>query len=125
MVAISFTVFKNKIISGEKKQTIRKWSETRVNQMKKLKVLQLYWKQRTPECELIKEVVLDEIVKVRFGPMGLMFFDDGGWNYFRIADMHQIALLDGFTDFGRMENWFFNKYNELEKQIFSLIRWRT
>jgi len=59
MVALSYKVFKEKLLSGEKDQTIRKQNLVREEQMKRLG-LQIYWKQRTKECEKLFDAKLKE-----------------------------------------------------------------
>ena len=133
MVAISFTVFKEKIISGEKKQTIRPYSKKRWNSLLKNRKLQLYWKLRTKEAEFLKEVELKELFKIAFRT----YFDDlghecvtilkeenGTWRELDSGGQEDLALRDGFDGLWDLMEWFYKKYGEdMYKRDFMVIRW--
>lgn len=139
MVAISFSVFKDKIVSGEKTQTIRPYSEKRYNLIKKIGKLQLYWKQRTKECELLREVTLESIDIIRlYAPRNMLDFNSKGYpvgNFFKWDGKQWIPLdeedffatvhRDGFGSTAEMCEWFYNHYGDKVKDMkFMRIRWK-
>ena len=72
MVAISFSKkpeFPQMIIGGIKDQTIRPFNAKRYEQIKRIKKLQLYWKQRTKECFKIADAENTEIFKILLHPI--------------------------------------------------------
>jgi len=133
MVAIGFTVFKEKILAGEKTQTIRPYSERRWKTILKNKKLQLYWKLRTKECEFLKEVNLKEMFKIRFEIKWLrlytlgyytVFKEDGKWREMEEEEMEDLARRDGFESFKALVEWFKGKYGVgIFTQDFMVIRW--
>ena len=133
MVAIGFTVFKDKILTGEKTQTIRPYSERRWKSILKNRKLQLYWKLRTKECEFLKEVNLKEMFKIRFEIKWLklytlgyytVFKEDGTWREMEEEEMEDLARRDGFESFKALVEWFREKYGVgIFMQDFMVIRW--
>jgi len=71
MAGLSFSVFKEKILDGSKRQTIR---SIRKNPIKESETLYIWWKQRSPEREKLGEasctkvsdilIIRDEMVNV-------------------------------------------------------------
>ena len=61
MALLGFTIMKDKILSGEKRQTIRKMRQYPV---KISEILHLYWKLRTKVCEKLGEGVCNETFMV-------------------------------------------------------------
>lgn len=109
MPAISFSTMKNKIISGEKKQTIRpkksdywlKWSEG--------DRLVGYWKQRTCHCEKLFES------QFREDPFVVNTKD---WT-------EELAKQDGFESLPKMMGWFRRQYgDDFLGNDFIVIRWK-
>ena len=107
MVAISFSVFKEKILDGTKRQTIRK---SRKKPIKVGDTLQLYWKLRTKETELLKEVTCRELINIKLTDV---LFDE------------KIAKEDGFENIFEMQNFFYSHYpNTYERDgDFVIIKW--
>lgn len=107
MVAISFSVFKEKIIDDTKKQTIRRPRKHPINVGDKL---QLYWKLRTKETELLKEVICKEVISIDIYDI---LFDE------------VIAKNDGFDNAFQMRDFFYSHYSDiLDKHIdFVIIKW--
>jgi hypothetical protein len=66
MTAINFTVFRDKIASGEKIHAIRKLRK--VAPIKKGDRLTLYWHQRQPDCQLIGETVCTKTARIFIRP---------------------------------------------------------
>lgn len=104
MVLIGFTVFKDKILSGEKRQTIRL---PRKRLPKVGEIAHLYWKLRTKECELLKRARVTAVEIKKWKDM---------------ANDAQLAVDDGFDGlFGFME-WF-ARYAPTDDTEFMIIRW--
>ena len=64
MVAFSFSVpsFRHSIPAGEKITTIRQYtSDKRFEQIERSEIFYLYWKMRTPACELIAHAIPRDI----------------------------------------------------------------
>jgi len=113
MVAISFSVFKEKILNGKKRQTIRlmntKWCRVfdKVEDYYSIK-LQLYWKQRSKENELLMETDLKSIYPKLLEQLTL-----------------QDALNDGFESLEELKSWFKLTYNKVDFrfQYLAVIQW--
>lgn len=103
------------------------------NQIRKLKKLELYWKLRTEETELLGKVPLKEIFPIRFIPVGrlnkeLAIFKLN--NDFVIQkrmseeELERFAIKDGFNSFRELFSWFSEKYKgDLFNYYFAVIRW--
>lgn len=125
MVAISFTVFKDKIKAGIKQQTIRPYTTKRFHAILRKKQLQLYWKQRTPECEKLAEAQLKEIYRIYFHPKKrIIKYSFPNQRLLSLEEMDQLAIRDGFVDFEHMWAWFERKYKaKMFSQSFMVICW--
>ncbi|MDI6826835.1 MAG: hypothetical protein QMD36_06700 [Candidatus Aenigmarchaeota archaeon] len=105
MPILGFTVFKNEILNGEKRQTIRK---ARKIPIKVGDTLYLHWKLRTKQCELLKVVKCTEAIRLRYSD----FCDD-----------EDIARRDGFENAVQMKEWFEKRYAPKPDDLFDVIRW--
>ena len=120
---VNFTVFIDKILSGEKRQTIRraspKWANVKAGDR-----LDLYTGLGTPRARKLGEAVVESItpifltpaarrawVRLPFGLAGL-----------RDDDLELIALMDGFPSLSRFWEFFVEKYG-FETLEFYVIRW--
>lgn len=105
MTTISFSVFKDKILSGEKRQTIRK---VRKNPIKVGDRLQLYWYQRSANNELLFDTVCTDIVPVRIEENQVSYFVKCSKNVLEklIKNLDKFAIADGFDNWNHMRNWF-------------------
>lgn len=115
---ISFSVFKEKILDGTKKQTIRRYTKKRYEQFcnayNKKKKFQLYWGNPRNGGELLKEVEPDFIPYV-------ISFDKNNRNF----DEEKVAKADGFKNYDEMRNWFWEKYGmKMYTEQFMVIRWK-
>ena len=139
MVAIGFTVFKDKILSGEKRQTIRVYKDKRYRLIKRKKTLHLYWKLRSKECELLKVAELDDIFVIRlYAPVYSDFFYSKGttigwihrwdgerWVKLTPEEIREIVKLDGFSGFQDFYYFFKKTYGDnVYDMVFMVIRWR-
>ena len=108
MPAISFSTLKDKILSGEKKQTIRPYSDYWLKFKKGDRAVG-YWKMRTPECEKLFESVFSEDPFIT----DLSEFDD------------ELMSRDGFSNLREaLLDWFWVKYpKNLPFMDFVVLRW--
>ena len=127
MVAISFSVMKDKLLSGEKSHTIRKIKNLkRLHQIARLKKLQIYWKLRTKYTEKLFDATLVDI--------SMFHLDKNGYPWAWVSDptypfacnhgvdcdlvkfpheyAEKLAIKDGFNSIEEMQAWFVNKYKE-------------
>ena len=103
---IGFTVLKDKVQSGEKRQTIRRHRKLPV---KVGNILYLYWHLRQKDCELLR---VEKCVETFTKPWGML----------KVSE--EIAKRDGFKSSTEMREWF-NKTHHLpdDKDLFDVIRW--
>ncbi|MCD6331138.1 MAG: hypothetical protein J7L80_02935 [Thermoplasmata archaeon] len=129
MVAISFSKkseFPQMIINGIKDQTIRPFNKRRFEQIKRIRKLQLYWKQRRKECFKIADAELTEIFKIRFKNLIQIWDEDKQkWVQATTEQMEEIVKRDGFEDGWALYNVFYNTYGDkMHEMEFMVIRWR-
>ena len=119
MVMIGFTVDNaiENIQSGVKRTTIRKYSPKRLEQIERIRKLQLYWKPRTKDCKHIADVKLEYIVRFKFPSSWEEANEDYDyWEY--------TAKKDGFKNYVGMIYWFEQEYgDELYDMDFMIIQW--
>jgi len=134
MVAISFSKnpeFPEMIRKGIKDQTIRPLNEKRYEQIKRIRKLQLYWKQRTKECFKIADAELTEIFKIKFVKKHLIFKKSETEYFNRLfyplepMDIHEIVTRDGFDEFQELWEALENTYGNIEDMIFMVIRFKV
>jgi hypothetical protein len=101
MPGLSFSVFKDKIIDGSKTQTIRK---PRKYPIKLGDRLQLYWQQRTKNCELLLSACCFACIQIYIYPDGAKLLSFDGWE--PIENLDQFAIADGFNNWQEMRDWF-------------------
>lgn len=106
MPAISFSVLKDKLLFGEKRQTIRR---PRKRPLQVGDTLYVYWKQRTPDCQKLGTAVITSMDKIYLSHM---------------PQADAIAHRDGFNSAMEMFQWFAERYVTLENQnpCFDVIR---
>ncbi|ERT08784.1 hypothetical protein M595_1231 [Lyngbya aestuarii BL J] len=112
MVALSFSVFKQKLLSGEKTQTVR---TPRKSPIKVGCKLQIYWKQRSPtqsqklfdaECTKIQSILIDSQQRV--------YLDN---TILSAEEVEHFSQLDGFDN----SEDFFDYLGEFEGVV---IHWK-
>ena len=141
MVAISFSVdgFVEKIKSGAKDQTIRPFNQRRYEQIKRIKKLQLYWKQRTKECFKIADAEVTEIFKIRLYSdnrkqdewlggkriIGYILIEDKGkWRKATNEEWWDIIKRDGISNAQDLYKAFYKTYGDaIYDMEFMVIRW--
>lgn len=102
MVAINFmAAWEPLIVSGKKRQTIRKTARCTAGDQ-----LQLYTGQRTKDCRLIGTATCHHVESITIAD------DYLANNHWRIpsGDAHHIAKIDGFANVEQMREWFREKY---------------
>lgn len=134
MVAIGFTVFKDKILNCEKTQTIRPYSRKRWVSILNNKKLQLYWKLRTKNTEFLREVTVTDLFKIIFSTLyddlghecwTIYRFDGQKWREMTREEIEELARRDGFNSMYDMLLWFKDRYGDaLWGKEFMVIRWR-
>ncbi|RLF33714.1 MAG: hypothetical protein DRN08_05285, partial [Thermoplasmata archaeon] len=93
MPIIGFTLFRDKIIKGEKTQTIRR---PRKRKIKVGDTLYLWWKPRTKDAEFIGETVCIEVIETSLA---------------EIWDDEDLAIKDGFNNLEEFRK-FFSRYKK-------------
>lgn len=136
MVAISFSLFKDKLLSGEKDQTIRPLTEHRYKQMRKawfnaqigIPDLQIYWKQRTKECEKLFDAFLKDMFVIYIDPDEESIAKRDAPHLYRVFtddEVEEVIRRDGFDSKEDFFNFFRKKYgSKLKDMYFILIRFR-
>ena len=132
MPVIGFTVFKEKLLDGSKRQTIRL---VRKYPIKVGDTLYLYWKLRTKQCEFIRKVICTETF-----PIQIQFFEewlDSGKSIWRVDKIlpngtiltlmdfkvEELAQQDGFENALEMMRLISKMYGDLRNKTFQVIRW--
>lgn len=104
MAGISFSVFKDKILSGAKRQTIR---AIRKNPIKEGELLYLWWKQRSPEREKLGEAKCIRATSIQIYRNGFVIpFISGQLP--EILD--NFAIADGFDNWQQLIEFFENTH---------------
>ena len=140
MVAISFSKkpeFPQMIIDGTKDQTIRPYKSKRFEQIKRIKKLQLYWKQRTKEGFLIANAELTDIFRIviRPHPLGtnldFMIFKRSNSDYFTPLyypmtpkEQEELVRRDGLTQ-EEFYGLFQDTYGDISSMEFMVIRFKV
>lgn len=125
---ISFSVFKDKIESGEKTQTIRRYSAFQWKRFCNAKKYQLYWGNPRNGGTLIKEV------EPSMPPFLIAFNNSdrepniniiGASHDQPLIPMDYFAHCDGFRNAKEMFDWFYQKYgHEMYQTKFMVLRWK-
>lgn len=109
MVAINFTVFQDKILSGEKRQTVRLKARCKPGD-----TLQLYTGMRTKACRKLGEAVCEAVFPVTIMAEGALIFPRqmtaGKFSVPRAAVREMFARADGFTSWEACAAFFREKY---------------
>ena len=119
---VNFSVFIDKILSGEKRQTIRragfKWGSVKVGDK-----LTLYTGLRTKECRKLGEAIVKNIWEVKLYEEGLIGAITREGEYWLTTDeINRLAKLDGFDDGYDFWNFFDAHYPERPIEM-RVIRW--
>ena len=118
MPALSFSVFKDKIISGAKRQTIR---TVRKNPIKERDKLYLYWKQQSPkDCEKLGEATCAKAIPVRIEKAKAVLTYPEVCNY-EIVHLDKFAQDDGFDNWQQLIEYFEKNYGLPFEGV--LIQW--
>ena len=121
MVSISFTVFKDKILDGSKRQTIR---PLRKRPFKVGDKLQLYWHQRQKDCELLREETCKETFLIAFKGNVVIRIKEPQLNtVLGFLEWVDLAKRDGFQGISELMMWFQFQYPRLDSMTFQVVRW--
>ena len=107
MPAINFTVFKDKVLSGAKRHTIRLIRKRPINVGDQLI---LYWMQRTAECEKLGESRCTAIQAFAMNQQGTIFVDGASLND---QQAEELAIADGFNNADEMRKFFRDRYGRI------------
>jgi len=109
MAGISFSVFKDKILNGSKRQTIR---GIRKNPIKEGEKLYLWWKQRSPQREKLGEAKCVSIRHVYINNGVEIKKPNDNFASFLINDgeLNQFAIADGFDNWQQLIEFFENAH---------------
>lgn len=125
MVAISFKrEWRKKLLSGEKAQTVRPYSETQFQRIKDNPILQIYINQRSPDNEFLFEAELEEVFGlVPFRILNKDYHDP--LNDAARLEIKELVKRDGFTCYYEMKDWFRKQYGEIYRDMeFMVIRFK-
>lgn len=101
MALISFSVFKDKILSGAKRHTIR---AERKRPIKVGDKLYMWWKSRSPkEKEKLGESTCTNVLPIFINHDGVNIDEKIIINK---AELDNFAIADGFDDWQHMRSWF-------------------
>lgn len=119
---VNFTVFIEKILSGEKRQTIRraspKWENVKVGDK-----LTLYTGLRTKQCRKLGEAVVESVGKVAFYQAGLIGAITRDGEFWLTEDeVDELVMRDGFDDVYDFWQFFDAHYPERPIEM-KVIRW--
>ena len=103
MAGLSFSVFKGKILSGAKRQTIR---AVRKNPIKEGGTLYMYWKQRSPECEKLGEAKCIKVREISICTDSYNFPDDQYSLVDHPVHLNNFAIADGFNNWQELVKFF-------------------
>lgn len=102
MPALSFCMFRDKIESGAKHQTIR---GVRKNPIKSGDRLFMYWKQRSPKnCEKLGEATCKAVTKVVIEDTGYLLFNPPENR--QELNKNDFAIADGFDNWQKLIEFF-------------------
>ena len=120
---VNFTVFIDKILSGEKRQTIRRASQKWAN-VKAGDKLTLYTGLRTKECRKLGEAVVESNQTILLNPSfcGIKKFPLSGAYWLTDEEESILAKQDGFDNLDDFWAFFENHYGD-NMGLFKVIRW--
>jgi len=130
MPSIGFTVFKEKILNGSKRQTIR---PLRKNPIKVGDRLYLFWHLRRKDCEKLREATCIEKFYIKIctfvyerdiEDVRILRWNGKGVVYAMSREQGEdLGKRDGFENLEEMIDWLSSKYGDLSKIVFQVIRW--
>lgn len=129
MPILGFSMFREKILDGSKRQTIRLLGK---KPKKEGDMLFLYWHLRQPDCAPLGKSTCVEAFPIQMNDEYLLgrnrlriyqapMDEDKPWIPMSIAGADDIARLDGFTDSDEMRAFFVKHYPLPD--VFQVIRW--
>jgi hypothetical protein len=106
MAGISFSVFREQILSGAKRQTIR---AVRKNPIKEGETLYMWWKQRSPKREKLGETKCINIAPITIRKDGYSIQSEKFFNSGEFTDYLSLSLMaiaNGFKDWQELVEFF-------------------
>jgi len=127
MPLLGFTVFKDKILNEDKRQTIRKLRKRPITEGD---VLHLYWKLRTKQCKKLGIAFCVEEYRISMSidqDKLCVLLDQKcfgcGWHKLNFKELWKLATDDGFESIEEMKEWFKKTHSNLDGETFQVIRW--
>jgi hypothetical protein len=146
LVILSFSVLKDKLLDGRKRQTFRPRNDARIEQMKRLGI-QVYWKSRSPkDSEFLFNAEMSchpiSTIRVPGWPTPIVYIEMNPVEGYHMKSVHPgysnddpryivpmslctrdtLAKSDGFQDEKELMDVLFDKYGkELAGQEFNVI----
>jgi hypothetical protein len=136
MPLLGFTVFKEEVRNGIKRQSIRKLRKYPIKVGDKL---WMYWHTRQKDCEFLREDLCTQVMTIRFcydpnfcGGGPVLRVDKVGnepdekayvTRQLRPMEVEDLAIRDGFKNELEMADWFYKTHKELSQLTFQVIRW--
>jgi hypothetical protein len=99
MAGLSFSVFRDKILDGSKRQTIR---AVRKNPIKEGETLYMWWKQRSPQREKLGEAKCVKVSPITITKLGASCPDPS----IRFRSLNLFAQADGFNNWQELVEFF-------------------
>ena len=122
MAGLSFSVFKDKIIGGSKRQTIR---GIRKHPIKEGETLYMWWKQRSPEREKLGEAKCISVKLIRLDDDSVRILDPENLCnttvYSTKEKLDRFAVSDGFNNWQELVEFFETTHGLPFKGV--LIEW--
>lgn len=124
---VSFTVFTDKILNGEKRQTIRKagpkWAKVKVGDK-----LTLYTGLRTKQCRKLGEAEVESIEDIKihtlqYGIGNFLYGVELNRQGLYAAECFEIAKADGFDNIHKFLDFFHDHYGETFEG--KIIKWKN
>jgi hypothetical protein len=107
MAGLSFSVFKNKILNGSKRQTIR---GIRKHPIKEGEKLFLWWKQRSPHREKLGEAKCIKVLEIKIFKDEVRVKDESllyrSATYSTSESLNKFAIADGFNNWQELVEFF-------------------
>jgi hypothetical protein len=102
MAGISFSVFRDKILDGSKRQTIR---AVRKNPINEGQTLYMWWKQRSPQREKLGEAKCTKTTPITIQETkAILTYPDSG--DYEIVHLDKFAIADGFDNWQQLIEFF-------------------
>jgi len=134
MVVLAFSVLKNDLLSGKKRQTIRRLcrlGEGVGGALRRYRIqpgcrLHIWWKAprtRDPESRLLFLAECTSVFPITLHEEGFSVWQGGWFRPAGPAASEALARRDGFGSYSELLAWFRERYG-VEETVFVVITWR-